>query len=74
MRVVGTGWQGRTDLIAPGDFDSDKYDDGIAKTRFGQLILYPGNGQGAKQIGQGWNIFNRVFSPGTLAMISIRIS
>ncbi len=66
--LVGVGWQGMTELMAPGDFDSDGHDDVLAKDRDGRLLLYPGNGKGGwlapRQVG-GWlehvqqSLFNR---------------
>lgn len=44
--VVGTGWDGMTVIIGPGDFDGDKHADILAVDGSGQLWLYPGNGAG----------------------------
>jgi len=57
--VIGSGWEDY-DVIAPGDFSGDGYNDLIGLQRStGNLYLYPGNGKAQFttkiQIGSGWS-------------------
>ena len=48
-----------TALVGPGDFTGNGTADLLARDRFGQLWLYPGNGHGRflsrVRLGGGWN-------------------
>jgi hypothetical protein len=50
------------------DFNSDGFNDVLAKDSSGRLWLYPGNGTGGwlatQQVGSGWNGMNLIFTPG----------
>jgi VCBS repeat protein len=65
---IGTGWQGFTALLAPGDWSGDGRQDLIARTGDGALILYRGDGQGGfpgrVQIGSGWQQFTALLAGG----------
>ncbi|MFF2274448.1 FG-GAP-like repeat-containing protein [Agromyces sp. NPDC058126] len=67
---VGSGWQGFTALLGPGDFNGDGYNDVLARDAAGRLRLYPGNGAGgfkaASYVGQGWNGFTAILGSGDL--------
>jgi hypothetical protein len=56
---VGSGWNGMTALVSPGDFDGDGRNDVLARDSAGALWLYPGNGSSGwdqrRQVGSGWN-------------------
>src|SRR6478672_6662858 len=67
--VIGSGWQVYDHIFSPGDFSGDGHADLIARTPTGTLYLYRGNGAGGflgsrTVIGSGWQVFDRVFSPG----------
>jgi hypothetical protein len=67
--TVGSGWQGFTALLAPGDWSGDRKADVLARTSDGKLLLYRGNGDsgfagGAQQIGSGWQVFNALIAGG----------
>jgi peptidoglycan/xylan/chitin deacetylase (PgdA/CDA1 family) len=57
-RQIGSGWNGMTALVTPGDVSGDTYADVIARDSAGALWLYPGNSAGGlgarRQIGAGW--------------------
>lgn len=65
--AIGTGWSRFTDLIGGVDFDGDGRTDVLARDAAGYLRLYRGDGAGGWlggsgiQIGNGWNIINRMF-------------
>jgi heme oxygenase len=67
---IGTGWQGFTALLAPGDWNGDGRQDILGRTSDGRLLMYRGNGSGgflqptAQQIGSGWQSFNALFAGG----------
>ncbi|YCK83034.1 VCBS repeat-containing protein [Arthrobacter sp. D3-18] len=67
-RVVGTGWDIFDVVFSPGDFDGDGNNDAIGRDRYGNLHLYPGDGDGGwlapSQVGAGWNIFDSIVGPG----------
>ncbi|MGZ4687122.1 FG-GAP repeat domain-containing protein [Oryzihumus sp.] len=67
--VLGTGWQIYDHIFSPGDFSGDGHADLIARTPTGLLYLYRGNGAGGflgprTVLGTGWQIYDRLFSPG----------
>jgi len=67
--VLGLGWQMFDHIFSPGDFTGDGHADILARTPAGALYLYRGNGAGGfvgspTVLGQGWQMFDRVFSPG----------
>jgi hypothetical protein len=67
--VIGTGWQGFTTVLGPGDFSGDGKPDLIARRANGELYLYRGNGaggfaRGATRIGTGWQGFTAILTPG----------
>jgi hypothetical protein len=68
--AIGNGWNTFTDLVGGVDFDGDGRTDVLARDAAGNLRLYRGNGAGGwlggsgKQIGNGWNIINRMFYAG----------
>lgn len=59
--VVGSGWQGFTAVVAPGDLDGDGAVDLLARDSTGVLWLYPGTGKGALKPrvskGSGWGSY-----------------
>lgn len=63
---IGTGWNGMTALVGPGDSDADGYTDIIARDgATGKLYRYPGDGMGGFKsrvlIGtSGWNAFTAI--------------
>ena len=69
-RVIGTGWNGFTAVVAPGDFNGDQKPDVLARTRNGDLMLYRGNGAGGWLAGSpvrvsgGWNAFDLILAAG----------
>src|SRR6476660_4775433 len=67
--VIGTGWQVYDRVFSPGDFIGDGHADLIGRTPTGVLYLHRGNGAGGflgsrTVIGTGWQVYDRVFSPG----------
>ncbi|MEY9853487.1 YVTN family beta-propeller protein [Leifsonia sp. EB41] len=56
---IGSGWNGMTSIVVPGDFDGDGNADVLARDAAGRLWLYPGNGTGGwkarELVGSGWN-------------------
>jgi len=60
-RQLGSGWNGMTALVTPGDVTGDGNADVLTKDALGRLWLYAGNGASAitrgRQIGSGWGSF-----------------
>ncbi|MFF9645301.1 FG-GAP-like repeat-containing protein [Kitasatospora aureofaciens] len=60
---IGSGWNSMSQLVTPGDLNSDGVDDLVARDESGNLYAYPGTGSlngmntlGARvQIGTGWS-------------------
>ena len=67
-RLVGTGWQGFTTILGPGDLDGDGRMDVLARTASGALYLYPGDGTGGwrprRLVGTGWQGFTALTALG----------
>ena len=67
---IGSGWQGFTALLAPGDFSGDGKPDVLARTSGGALLMYRGNGAGGwvtgsgEPIGSGWQGFTALAARG----------
>jgi hypothetical protein len=66
---IGLGWQVFTEILSPGDFTGDGAADVLARKPDGTLWLYAGNGRGGwaaagRRVGLGWQMFDRVLSPG----------
>ncbi|WP_241521727.1 FG-GAP-like repeat-containing protein [Arthrobacter pityocampae] len=66
---VGSGWNGFSSIVGPGDFNGDQFADVLARDRVtGYLWLYPGNGKGGwlprVRVGSGWNSFSSIVGPG----------
>jgi subtilisin family serine protease len=59
-----------TMVIAPGDLNSDRKPDLLARDSNGTLWLYPGNGRGGwlsrVQVGPGWNVMTAVVGSGDM--------
>lgn len=69
QNVIGSGWNGFTAIIAPGDFSGDGNPDLITVRSDGTMNLYPGNGAGGfgsayPQIGAGWQGRDAITSVG----------
>ncbi len=67
--VNGRGWNGFTQIVAPGDFNGDGNPDLITVRPDGVMNLYPGNGAGGfgtsyPQIGTGWQSRDQIISVG----------
>ena len=56
--LVSTGWQSRTAVVAPGNWDRRSGNDLLARDSAGRLWFTPGNNAGgmgaARVIGTGW--------------------
>ncbi|MDU0313455.1 VCBS repeat-containing protein [Phycicoccus sp. M110.8] len=68
---IGTGWNGFSAILAPGDFNGDQRPDLLTRERStGYLWLYRGNGTGGLlprvRVGSGWNAFSALAAPGDL--------
>ena len=69
-QVVGSGWQGFTALLAPGDWSGDGKADVLARQSDGTLLMYRGNGASgwvtgrAEKIGAGWGGFTALTARG----------
>ncbi|MDF2094028.1 fibronectin type III domain-containing protein [Knoellia sp. 3-2P3] len=67
---INSGWQYLDQILSPGDFNGDGRSDIIARKSTGELYLFTGNGTGGftnpsyRRIGTGWQIFDRILSPG----------
>lgn len=65
---VGSGWNGMTAMIAPGDFNGDGHPDILARDAGGTLWLYPGDGHGGwgarTAVGSGWNVMTSIIAAG----------
>jgi len=67
---IGVGFNIFNTILTPGPWAGDGHQALIGRTSAGALRLYESDGQGGwinpngVQIGQGWNIFSRIFSPG----------
>ncbi|HSP75108.1 MAG TPA: VCBS repeat-containing protein [Cryobacterium sp.] len=65
---VGSGWNGMSSILSPGDFNGDARSDVLARDGGGVLWLYPGDGAGGwlarSQVGSGWNGMTSILSPG----------
>lgn len=65
---IGSGWNGMTSIIVPGDFDGDGNADVLARDAAGLMWLYPGNGSGGwkarEQVGSGWNGMTTILAAG----------
>lgn len=66
---VGSGWNGMTSILSPGDFDGDAESDVLARDGGGVLWLYPADGVGGwlprAQVGSGWNGMTAIFAEGS---------
>ncbi|GGP33150.1 FG-GAP-like repeat-containing protein [Streptomyces melanogenes] len=59
---IGTGWGAMSQIVTPGDLNSDGVDDLVARDESGNLFAYPGSGKlsgmstlgDRVQIGSGW--------------------
>jgi hypothetical protein len=62
---IGTGWNGMTAVMSPGDLDGDRVPDVVARDRTGLLWLYPRTASGTwrprVRIGTGWNGLGPLF-------------
>ena len=63
---VGSGWNGMTAIVSPGDFNGDGRNDVLARDSSGALWLYPGNGAGGwgarRAVGSGWNVMTTIIA------------
>jgi hypothetical protein len=74
-RPVGSGWNGLTALVGPGDWSGDSQPDLLARTASGELRLYRGNGSGGfiapyPVVGTGWNPYMLNGLPPFASMVS----
>ena len=62
---VGTGWNGMTAIMSPGDLNGDRVPDVLARDGTGRLWLYPrtaAGGWGSRVlVSTGWTIVNAIF-------------
>jgi hypothetical protein len=62
---IGSGWNGMTAIMSPGDLDGDRVPDVVARDRSGVLWLYPRTAGGGWRprvsLGTGWNALNALF-------------
>jgi hypothetical protein len=65
---IGHGWDVFDTIVPAGDFNGDGTNDLLARTRVGELMLYPGNGtmgfQPARTVGWGWGSLDQLIAPG----------
>jgi hypothetical protein len=67
---IGSGWQGFTALLVPGDFSGDGRGDILARTSDGALLMYRGNAKSGfvtgtgEHVGSGWQGFDALLAPG----------
>ena len=65
---IGGGWKPMNALVVPGDFDTLRYPDLLARDTDGALWLYPGNGKGGftarKRVGGGWSSMRAIIGVG----------
>jgi hypothetical protein len=67
---IGSGWQGFTALLVPGDWSGDGRGDILARQQDGTLLMYRGNAKGGfvtgtgERIGSGWQQFDALLAPG----------
>jgi serine protease len=68
---AGTGWNGFTAVVGPGDMNGDGKADVLARDTTGALWLYPGNGRGGwlarVKAGTGWNGFTAIVGAGDMS-------
>jgi hypothetical protein len=62
---AGTGWNGMTAIMSPGDLNGDRVPDVLARDTSGRLWLYPRTAAGGWSprvlVSTGWNIVNAIF-------------
>ncbi|HET8594362.1 MAG TPA: FG-GAP-like repeat-containing protein [Intrasporangium sp.] len=61
---LGTGWNGMTAIMSPGDLNGDRVPDIVARDSGGRLWLYPRTTSGwlaRVALGTGWNFLDRLF-------------
>ncbi|WP_404387632.1 FG-GAP-like repeat-containing protein [Humibacillus xanthopallidus] len=62
---TGTGWNSMTAILSPGDLNSDRVPDVLARDSTGRLWLYPRTATGGwlprSLVSTGWNITNAIF-------------
>jgi hypothetical protein len=62
---VGTGWNGLSRIMSPGDLNGDRTADVVARDSSGYLWLYPRSASGTwltrVRLGSGWNGINAIF-------------
>ena len=67
-RRIGTGWGGVSEILAPGDLNSDGRADLLGRFADGKLWLYPGDGRGGYSqrfvVGLGWAASTTIITPG----------
>jgi hypothetical protein len=67
---IGSGWQGFTALLVPGDFSGDGRGDILARQSDGTLLMYRGNARSGfvtgtgEKVGAGWQGFTALLAPG----------
>ncbi|MEU5978223.1 FG-GAP-like repeat-containing protein [Streptomyces sp. NPDC047315] len=69
-KLVGTGWNGMTQLLRHGDYTGDGKEDLLARDKTGVLWTYPGRGDGTLgtrvRVGGGWNGMRDLAAAGDL--------
>jgi hypothetical protein len=65
--TIGSGWNGMTAILAPGDFNGDGNADILARDTLGRMWLYRGTGDvhflPRVQVGYGWNGMTALITP-----------